>query len=112
MSLHDIHASDVQNVLLATGDFAVEVVYTPRIGLPSTIRAIVQVAPVDSRAETTRHSYRSATVTIANDILTGIVTPAEGDTITLTVRPGYPEESVRVVSVETRHALHVLEVVK
>ena len=112
MSLQNLHRADVQSVVLNTGDFAEEVLYTPKNpqAAPVTIKALVLRHTVEARDGSGQ--YRTATVTIANDADSGLVTPEMGDTIALELRPGYPDESVRVTNVDTESAKHVLEVTR
>ena len=111
MTLRDLAAKDVQDVVLNDQDFAEQVTYKPKAGGSVTINALPMRGEPDAREESGSHRYRGSMLRIANHATLGVVTPKLGDKIDMVQRVGGGTVEARVAAiVSTTEASHVLEV--
>lgn len=77
-------ATDIDDVFLNTSEFAEEIIYTPAVGSPKTIKAIVRKEGKEADYEDDgRFNRNEATITISTSPSGGIESPELEDKVTI-----------------------------
>jgi hypothetical protein len=95
MSFRDRLSEDSINTFLNTGEFAESITYTPSVGSPKVIKAIIVREGLEPSSENSSRSLRKqAEVYIANDETNGVVSiDKKDDRITFDDVEGEPKEA-------------------
>jgi hypothetical protein len=95
MSFKDQLPQDAVSTFLNTEEFAEEITYTPSVGSPKTIKAVIVREGLEPSSENASRSLRKqAEVYIANDDVDGVTAiDKKDDRITLNDVDGTPREA-------------------
>ena len=101
MALKQGLSQDIINCFLNTDEFAEEIAYTPKGGLPKTIKALVNRRRIEPATEdSSRTLYKEVEIIIANDPVYGVASVNKGqDEVSLPEVMGGPVISWVVVDI-------------
>ena len=99
MTLRELMADDVLNVLLNEDEFAETIVYTALGDAPISVKAIVERNPPEPIGNPPKMVAGRMVITVANDALLGISSATinvGGDTVTLAPRIGATDKTMPI----------------